>query len=116
MSPLFVLFGPSHLTAIALTLLVPLALALLARHEHLGRYADRLSMNVELPGRLLENRTTVRAVNVSGPPVTSRLTSYDDTDSDSDRVRASSWVRFIPGTTAILARQIVRARRSVSPW
>jgi len=37
----FVPFGPSHLTAIALTLLVPLALALLARHEHLGRPADR---------------------------------------------------------------------------
>ncbi|MBA2588287.1 MAG: TIGR02206 family membrane protein [Alphaproteobacteria bacterium] len=43
MSPLFVLFGPAHLTAIALTLLVPLALALLARHEHLGRHADRLA-------------------------------------------------------------------------
>ena len=43
MPPLFVLFGPSHLTAIALTLTVPLALALLARHEHLGRHADRLA-------------------------------------------------------------------------
>ena len=43
MSPLFVLFGPPHLTAIALTLLVPLVLALLARHEHLGRDADRLA-------------------------------------------------------------------------
>jgi len=42
-SPLFVLFGPPHLTAIALTLTVPLALALLARHEHLGRHADRLA-------------------------------------------------------------------------
>jgi hypothetical integral membrane protein (TIGR02206 family) len=42
-SPLFVLFGPSHLTAIALTLTAPLALALLARHEHLGRHADRLA-------------------------------------------------------------------------
>jgi hypothetical integral membrane protein (TIGR02206 family) len=42
-SPLFVLFGPAHLTAMALTLLVPLALALLARHEHLGRHADRLA-------------------------------------------------------------------------
>jgi hypothetical integral membrane protein (TIGR02206 family) len=41
--PLFVLFGPAHLTAIALTLTVPLALALLARHEHLGRHADRLA-------------------------------------------------------------------------
>jgi hypothetical integral membrane protein (TIGR02206 family) len=40
-SPLFVLFGPPHLTAIALTLVVPLALALLARHEHLGPRADR---------------------------------------------------------------------------
>jgi hypothetical integral membrane protein (TIGR02206 family) len=39
----FVLFGPSHLTAIALTLGLPLALALLARHEHLGRHADRLT-------------------------------------------------------------------------
>ncbi len=43
MSPRFVLFGPPHLTAIALTLTVPLALALLARHEHLGRHADRLA-------------------------------------------------------------------------
>ena len=43
MSHPFVLFGPSHLTAIALTLLVPLALALLARHEHLGRHADRIA-------------------------------------------------------------------------
>ncbi len=43
MHPLFVLFGPAHLTAIALTLTVPLALALLARHEHLGRHADRLA-------------------------------------------------------------------------
>lgn len=43
MSPLFVLFGPPHLTAIALTLTVPLALALLARHERLGRHADRLA-------------------------------------------------------------------------
>jgi hypothetical integral membrane protein (TIGR02206 family) len=42
-SPLFVLFGPPHLTAIGLTLTVPLALALLARHEHLGRHADRLA-------------------------------------------------------------------------
>jgi len=42
-SPLFVLFGPPHLTAIALTLVVPLALALLARHEHLGRRADRMA-------------------------------------------------------------------------
>jgi len=42
-SPLFVLFGPPHLTAITLTLTVPLALALLARHEHLGRHADRLA-------------------------------------------------------------------------
>jgi hypothetical integral membrane protein (TIGR02206 family) len=39
----FVLFGPSHLTAIALTLGLPLALALVARHEHLGRHADRLA-------------------------------------------------------------------------
>ena len=43
MSPLFIMFGPPHLTAIALTLLVPLAPALLARHEHLGRHADRLT-------------------------------------------------------------------------
>lgn len=43
MSPHFVLFGPPHLTAIVLTLTVPLALALLARHEHLGRHADRLA-------------------------------------------------------------------------
>jgi hypothetical integral membrane protein (TIGR02206 family) len=42
-SPRFVLFGPPHLTAIALALLAPLALALLARHEHLGRHADRLA-------------------------------------------------------------------------
>src|SRR3954470_6039396 len=42
-SPRFVLFGPPHLAAIALTLAVPLALALLARHEHLGRHADRLT-------------------------------------------------------------------------
>ncbi len=41
MSPQFVLFGPSHLGAIALTLGVPLALALVARHEHLGKSADR---------------------------------------------------------------------------
>jgi hypothetical integral membrane protein (TIGR02206 family) len=39
----FVLFGPSHQAAIAITLLVPLALALLARHEHLGRRADRVT-------------------------------------------------------------------------
>src|SRR4051812_42909781 len=43
MSPQFVPFGPSHLTAIAVILAVPLALALLARHEHLGRHADRLT-------------------------------------------------------------------------
>src|SRR5689334_22164824 len=43
LSPLFVPFGPPHLTAIVLTLVVPLALALLARHEHLGRHADRLA-------------------------------------------------------------------------
>ncbi len=43
MSHPFVPFGPSHLTAIALALLLPLALALLARHEHLGRRADRLT-------------------------------------------------------------------------
>ena len=43
MSARFVLFGPPHLTAIALALTVPLALALLARHEHLGRAADRLA-------------------------------------------------------------------------
>jgi hypothetical integral membrane protein (TIGR02206 family) len=42
-SPQFVLFGPSHLTAIALTLLVPLALALLARHEQLGPRRDRIA-------------------------------------------------------------------------
>jgi hypothetical integral membrane protein (TIGR02206 family) len=39
----FVLFGPSHLTAIAITLALPLAMALLARHEHLGRHADRIA-------------------------------------------------------------------------
>jgi hypothetical integral membrane protein (TIGR02206 family) len=39
----FVPSGPSHLTAIALTVLVPLGLALLARHEHLGRHADRIA-------------------------------------------------------------------------
>jgi hypothetical integral membrane protein (TIGR02206 family) len=38
----FVPFGPSHLTAIACTFLVPLALALLARHEHPGRRTDRV--------------------------------------------------------------------------
>jgi hypothetical integral membrane protein (TIGR02206 family) len=43
MSPQFVPFGPSHLVAIALTALAPLALALVARHEHLGRHADRLT-------------------------------------------------------------------------
>lgn len=43
MSHPFVPFGPPHLTAIALTVLVPLALALLARHEHLGRHADRVT-------------------------------------------------------------------------
>jgi hypothetical integral membrane protein (TIGR02206 family) len=43
MSPLFVLFGPSHQAAIALTLAVPLVLALAARHEHLGRHADRMT-------------------------------------------------------------------------
>lgn len=43
MSHPFVPFGPSHLTAIAVALLVPLALALLARHEHLGRGADRIT-------------------------------------------------------------------------
>lgn len=41
MSPQFVPFGVPHLTAIALTLLLPLAMAVLARHEHLGRQADR---------------------------------------------------------------------------
>jgi len=39
----FVPFGPPHLTAIALTVLVPLALALMARREHMGRHADRLA-------------------------------------------------------------------------
>ena len=43
MSPQFVLFGQSHLVAIVLTLTMPLALALLARHEHLGRRADRMA-------------------------------------------------------------------------
>lgn len=43
MSPLFVLFGPSHQAAIALTLAVPLVMALAARHEHLGRQADRMT-------------------------------------------------------------------------
>jgi hypothetical integral membrane protein (TIGR02206 family) len=43
MSPQFVLFGPSHLVAVALTLTVPLAMALVARHEHLGRHADRMT-------------------------------------------------------------------------
>jgi hypothetical integral membrane protein (TIGR02206 family) len=42
-SPQFVLFGPSHLAAIALTLAVPLTMALVARHEHLGRHADRMT-------------------------------------------------------------------------
>jgi hypothetical integral membrane protein (TIGR02206 family) len=42
----FVPFGPPHLTAIALTMLVPLALALLARHEHMGRRADRVARGV----------------------------------------------------------------------
>ena len=41
MSPQFVPFGPSHLVAVALTLLMPLAMALAARHEHLGRRCDR---------------------------------------------------------------------------
>lgn len=41
MSPQFVLFGPSHLAAIALTLAVPLMMALVARHEHQGPPADR---------------------------------------------------------------------------
>ncbi len=36
-------FGPSHLAAIAVTLLVPLALAALARWEHPGRRADRIT-------------------------------------------------------------------------
>jgi hypothetical integral membrane protein (TIGR02206 family) len=40
-SPQFVLFGPSHLAAVALTFLVPLAMALAARHEHLGPRCDR---------------------------------------------------------------------------
>jgi hypothetical integral membrane protein (TIGR02206 family) len=39
----FVPFGPSHLAALAVTLLAPLALALLARHEHLGARADRVT-------------------------------------------------------------------------
>jgi len=39
----FIPFGPSHLTAIACTLLVPLALSLLARHERLGRRTDRVA-------------------------------------------------------------------------
>lgn len=43
MSPQFVLFGPPHLTAIAVTLLAPLALALFARHEHWGAASDRLA-------------------------------------------------------------------------
>ena len=43
----FVPLGPSHLAAIALILLVPAALVMFARHEHLGRRADlwaRLSL------------------------------------------------------------------------
>ncbi len=43
MSSRFVMFGPSHLAAIAVTLLVPLALAALARWEHPGRRADRIA-------------------------------------------------------------------------
>ncbi len=43
MSPLFTPFGRPHLTAIMLALTLPLGLALLARHEHLGRHADRLA-------------------------------------------------------------------------
>lgn len=52
MSHPFVPFGPSHLTAIACALLLPLALALLARHEHLGRHADRMT-RIGLAGFLL---------------------------------------------------------------
>ena len=43
MSHPFVPFGPSHLAAVAVALLAPLGLALLARHEHLGRHADRIT-------------------------------------------------------------------------
>ncbi len=43
MSPQFVPFGTPHLVAIACTLLVPLALALVARQEHLGPPADRMT-------------------------------------------------------------------------
>jgi len=39
----FVPFGPSHQAALFVTLALPLALALLARHEHLGRHADRIA-------------------------------------------------------------------------
>jgi len=40
-SPQFVPFGSSHLVAVMLTLAVPLVMALVARHEHLGARADR---------------------------------------------------------------------------
>ena len=52
MSPLFVPFGLPHLTAIVLSLLVPLALALSARHERIGRHADRLA-RIGLTGFLM---------------------------------------------------------------
>ncbi|MBV9549806.1 MAG: TIGR02206 family membrane protein [Alphaproteobacteria bacterium] len=51
MSHPFVPFGSSHLAVITLTLLLPLALSLLARHEHLGRHADRM-VRVGLAGLL----------------------------------------------------------------
>ena len=71
-------------------------------------------MKVELPGRLLANRTTVREAKVSGPVVTFIFNDTATTEIYTARSRASSWVRFIPGTTAILTRQELRSARSLA--
>src|SRR4051812_39779333 len=56
------------------------------------------SMKVEAPSVAASNVTVVVLRNVVGPVVRSRATSYDATDSRSARSRASSRVRFLPGT------------------
>lgn len=64
MSSRFVMFGPSHLAAIAVTLLVPLALAALARWEHPGRRADRI-VRIALAVLMLAGWATWYAVSAS---------------------------------------------------
>src|SRR5690242_12335473 len=60
------------------------------------------SMKVEAPSVVASNRTVVVVRKLVGPVVRSRVTSYVSTDSRSARSRASSRVRFLPGTGGLL--------------